>query len=74
MNWWDYGYLITQRARRVPVANPTQERATVAANFFVETDEARALAQLHDAHARYVVADWELPFRYTPEGRIMGRL
>ena len=36
--------------------------------------KARALAQLHDAHARYVVADWELPFRYTPEGQIMGRL
>ena len=74
MNWWDYGYLITQRARRVPVANPTQEHAATAANFFVETDEARALAQLRDARARYVVADWELPFRYTPEGRIMGRL
>lgn len=74
MNWWDFGYLITQRARRVPVANPTQERASVAAKFFVETDEAKALAQLRDVHARYVIADWELPFRYAPNGQIMGRL
>jgi Uncharacterized membrane protein, required for N-linked glycosylation len=74
MNWWDYGYLLTERARRVPVANPTQERAAVAARFFVETDEANALAQLRDSRARYVVADWELPFRYMPDGRIMGRL
>ena len=27
MNWWDHGYWIVQLARRVPVANPTQERA-----------------------------------------------
>jgi oligosaccharyl transferase (archaeosortase A-associated) len=74
MNWWDYGYLLTQRARRVPVANPTQERAAVAARFFVETDEANAVAQLRESRARYVVADWELPFRYTSERRIMGRL
>lgn len=73
MNWWDYGYLIAQRARRVPVANPTQERAPDAGRFFVETDEAQALAQLKEARARYVVADWELPFRNTPDGRVMGR-
>jgi hypothetical protein len=55
------------------VANPTQERAAVAARFYVETDEASALAQLRESRARYVIADWELPFRYTAEGRIMGR-
>ena len=25
MNWWDQGYWLTQRARRVPVSNPTQD-------------------------------------------------
>ena len=41
MNWWDQGYVI-QRARRVPVSNPTQERAPNAARFYAETDETRA--------------------------------
>jgi dolichyl-diphosphooligosaccharide--protein glycosyltransferase len=73
MNWWDQGYWITQRARRVPVANPTQERAPNAARFYVETDEQRALAMLDAERTRYVFSDWELPFRRTPQGTIMGR-
>jgi oligosaccharyl transferase (archaeosortase A-associated) len=73
MNWWDQGYLITQRARRVPVANPTQEQAGASARFWAETDESRAVALLGASRARYVVADWELPFRVTTEGRVMGR-
>jgi dolichyl-diphosphooligosaccharide--protein glycosyltransferase len=73
MNWWDQGYWITQRARRVPVANPTQARAANAARFYVETDVERALAILRDERARFVLSDWELPFRLTPEGTIMGR-
>jgi dolichyl-phosphooligosaccharide-protein glycotransferase len=43
MSWWDQGYWITQRARRVPVANPTQERAVNAARFYTATDEAVAV-------------------------------
>jgi dolichyl-diphosphooligosaccharide--protein glycosyltransferase len=73
MNWWDQGYYLIQRARRVPVSNPTQERAGIAARFYTETDEARALAILAREHSRYVLADWELPFRITPQGSVAGR-
>ena len=31
MNWWDQGYWIVQTAHRVPVSNPTQSAAPVAA-------------------------------------------
>jgi dolichyl-phosphooligosaccharide-protein glycotransferase len=73
MNWWDQGYWIVQRARRVPVANPTQERAPVAARFYSEIDEERALELLRGEGVRYVVSDWELPFRRIADGTIMGR-
>ncbi len=66
MAWWDDGYWIIQAAHRVPVANPTQERADVAGRFFAETDERRALAILRDEHARYVFVDDRLPFRIDP--------
>jgi dolichyl-diphosphooligosaccharide--protein glycosyltransferase len=73
MNWWDQGYYLIQRARRVPVSNPTQERAPNAAHFYTETDEARARHLLRAERARYVLADWELPFRFAPDGTIAGR-
>lgn len=73
MNWWDHGYWITQVAHRVPVANPTQERAPVAARFYASTDEANAVKLLRTERSRYVLADFELPFRFTQEGAIMGR-
>ena len=73
MNWWDQGYWLTQRARRVPVSNPTQERAVNAARFYAEVDEISAVAAAGAERAGVVIADWELPFRLTPEGTIMGR-
>jgi asparagine N-glycosylation enzyme membrane subunit Stt3 len=73
MNWWDQGYWIVQRARRVPVANPTQGRAANSARFYLETDEARAMELLRNERARYVLSDWELPFRRLADGTIMGR-
>lgn len=73
MNWWDQGYYLIQRAHRVPVSNPTQERAPNAARFYTETDEPRALEWLGRERARYVLADWELPFRIAPDGSIAGR-
>lgn len=73
MNWWDQGYWIVQRARRVPASNPTQERAALAAKFYVETDETRALQMARDQGARFVLSDWELPFRLEPDGTMMGR-
>jgi dolichyl-diphosphooligosaccharide--protein glycosyltransferase len=73
MNWWDQGYYLIQRAHRVPVSNPTQERATLAAAFYTETDDARALALLARDRSRYVIADWELPYRFASDGTIAGR-
>ena len=73
MNWWDQGYWIMQTGRRVPVTNPTQSNADKAAAFLTATDEADALAILAAARARYVVVDWELPFRDGAEGSLAGR-
>jgi asparagine N-glycosylation enzyme membrane subunit Stt3 len=73
MTWWDHGYWITQVAHRVPVANPTQERAINAARFYASADERQALDTLLLERSRYVVIDWELPFRLTSNGAIMGR-
>jgi dolichyl-phosphooligosaccharide-protein glycotransferase len=73
MNWWDQGYWLTQVAHRVPVANPTQERAPVAARFYAETDEGRAMDLLQSQRSRYVLSDWELPFRKLADETIMGR-
>ncbi len=73
MNWWDQGYWLIQRARRVPVSNPTQERAGIAARFYAETDEVRAVEMARQQRARFVLSDWELPFRLTPERTVMGR-
>jgi oligosaccharyl transferase (archaeosortase A-associated) len=73
MTWWDQGYWVVQQARRVPVANPTQERAPNAARFYsaVDEDAARELARAEGA--RLVVSDYELPFRRLADGTIMGR-
>ena len=73
MNWWDQGYWIAQTAHRVPVANPTQGGAPVAGRFFTETDEAAALALLTEQRARFVLVDWELPFRDGSSGSLAGR-
>jgi asparagine N-glycosylation enzyme membrane subunit Stt3 len=73
LSWWDQGYWVVQQARRVPVANPTQERAPNAALFYTETDEAEARARLDAERTRFVVADFELPFRRIADGSIMGR-
>ncbi len=73
MNWWDQGYWIIQTARRVPISNPTQGGAESAAAFLTATDESEALATLAAARARYVIVDWELPFREGPGGSLAGR-
>ena len=73
MVWWDYGYEIIAAAHRVPTATPTQSGADVAGQFFLDTDEARARAELDAQHARYVFVDELLPFRIDGAGRIMGK-
>ncbi|MBY0493101.1 MAG: hypothetical protein K2Y23_02685 [Cyanobacteria bacterium] len=73
MNWWDQGYWIMQTARRVPISNPTQSGADKAARFLVSTSESDALEKLAADNARYVLVDWELPFREGPNGSLAGR-
>lgn len=73
MSWWDHGYWIAQTARRVPVANPTQERAGNAGRFYSSIDETQAIDLLRRDRSRYVLSDWELPFRKLADGTIMGR-
>lgn len=74
MNWWDQGYWIVQTAHRVPVANPTQGGAPIAAKFLTETDEAAAVQLLAEQRARFVLVDWELPFRDGESpGSLAGR-
>jgi len=73
MSWWDQGYWITQTARRVPISNPTQSGADKAARFLTATDESTALGGLAHDHVKYVVVDWELPFRDGADGALAGR-
>ncbi len=73
MNWWDQGYWLIQTAHRVPVSNPTQNGAPQSAAFYTATDQAAALAVLAAQRARYVLVDWELPFRDGENGAIAGR-
>ncbi len=73
MNWWDQGYWLVQAAHRVPVSNPTQGGAPAAAAFLTATDEPAALAMLAAERARYVLVDWELPFRDAGNGALAGR-
>jgi dolichyl-diphosphooligosaccharide--protein glycosyltransferase len=73
MNWWDQGYWIIQTALRVPVANPTQGGAPAAAAFLTATDEAQAMAIITEQRARFVLVDFELPFREGEGGALAGR-
>ena len=61
MAWWDYGYWIVDVARRIPVTNPTQEGASVAADFFLAQSEQEAVPVLRAKRTRYVVVDERLP-------------
>jgi asparagine N-glycosylation enzyme membrane subunit Stt3 len=73
MNWWDQGYWIIHSARRVPVSNPTQGGAPVAARFLTTTEESEALTILASQRARYVIVDFELPFRNASSNALAGR-
>jgi len=73
MNWWDQGYWIIQTARRVPVSNPTQGGAEKAARFLTATNESDAINQLTPDRVKYVIVDWELPFREGPGQSLAGR-
>ena len=57
LSWWDYGHWITQVSHRVPVANPFQQGAIEAAEFFVNGKEIEGV--------RYVIIDKQMvTFKY----------
>lgn len=73
MVWWDYGYLITAAARRVPVALPTSGGAVEAATFFLEQDQEHAVERLKAQKVQYVVVDDYLPISPTSDGSLFGK-
>jgi oligosaccharyl transferase (archaeosortase A-associated) len=72
MAWWDYGYWIVDVARRIPVTNPTQAHANVAADFFLSRSEREAAALLQAWRTRYVVVDEKLPLWPSSEEIMIG--
>ncbi|MFB6110786.1 MAG: oligosaccharyl transferase, archaeosortase A system-associated [Halodesulfurarchaeum sp.] len=65
MSWWDYGHWITVLGNRIPVANPFQQHATVAANYLLAPTETAANNVLEsldetDAKTRYVAIDYKM--------------
>ncbi|MFB6083659.1 MAG: oligosaccharyl transferase, archaeosortase A system-associated [Halorientalis sp.] len=70
MSWWDYGHWITERAQRIPNANPFQQGAGEAANFLLAPSEEQAADVLanvseDDAKTRYVMIDWKMVNTYS---------
>ena len=72
MAWWDYGYWIEDLARRIPVTNPAQMNAEVAADFFLSQSEKEATSLLETWRTRYVVVDERL-LLWSPTGRLYAR-
>jgi dolichyl-diphosphooligosaccharide--protein glycosyltransferase len=58
MAWWDYGHWITRVAHRIPVANPFQDGAREAAQFFIAQDEPSANGMLEALDSRYVIVSY----------------
>ncbi len=57
MAWWDYGHWITGGSHRIPVANPFQNGASVAAGFFLAQSEGEGNPVLQTLDSRFVVVD-----------------
>jgi hypothetical protein len=72
MAWWDYGYAIVDIARRIPVTNPTQANAGVAADFFLAQSEADAIPILREWRTRYVIVDERLPLWPSTDALLVG--
>jgi dolichyl-phosphooligosaccharide-protein glycotransferase len=72
MAWWDYGYWLEAIARRVPVSNPTQSNASVAASFFLAQSEEEALPILEKWSSQYVIVNGELPLLMKDDGTATG--
>jgi len=61
MSWWDYGHWITRIAHRIPISNPFQYGAPLAARYFIAQDEDSANQIMNDLDARYVIVDHKMP-------------
>lgn len=61
MSWWDYGYFIMQIAHRPPNANPGQNGAVQAGQFFTAQDESSANELADELGTKYVVIDSAMP-------------
>jgi len=78
--WWDYGSLITYRARRAPMANGSGLGIRSMAEVLTEDDLAAAKEQVLASGAQYVVVDEEMILRRTRsspralQGKILGAL
>lgn len=64
MSWWDYGHWITVTGERVPVANPFQQNANVAADYLLadnisEAEESVDISSENES-IRYVAIDWQM--------------
>ncbi|WP_336328297.1 oligosaccharyl transferase, archaeosortase A system-associated [Halovenus sp. HT40] len=77
LSWWDYGHWITNRAERIPNANPFQQGARPAAEFLLAQNESEALSTLEDefdendnAETQYVMVDWQMA---ETEGQVGGK-
>jgi len=70
--WWDYGYWIMEIGRRIPLANPTQHNADVAADFFLSQTEEDAAKILRQWHTRYLILDDRLPLWPTDKEELLG--
>ena len=56
MSWWDYGHLITVQGERIPHANPFQQNAESASEFFTASSEEESEEELADG-IEYVMID-----------------
>ena len=72
MAWWDYGYWIVDVARRIPVTNPTQANAAVAADFFLAQSEQEVVPVFEKWRTRYVVLDERLPLWPSSQEEMIG--
>ncbi|MCK5212565.1 MAG: hypothetical protein KAQ74_01475, partial [Dehalococcoidia bacterium] len=57
MAWWDYGHWLTSVAKRIPVSNPFQDGARVAAGYLSAQNEADGAEALEALGSRYVMVD-----------------
>jgi len=60
MSWWDYGHWITAIAHRIPNANPFQQGADIASEFFTAMNESSALKILDELGSKYVITDIQM--------------